>query len=276
MSDSESSPDPLFSITKEYPFFARTPRRRALAEKLDHLLGLAGLSEMVAQIPLGYHNPYQSGRQFMSVTIKGREEFHKQIPKEGPTIVVANHPFGALDALIASELTIEARPDTLVFGNAVLTHPCQTDFFLPLEILDESPAAARLNLASMRKALAHLKSGGSLVIFPAGEVERWRWSSLQIEEGAWTPHLARLAQKSKATIVPLAFSDENPLWFHLPGALHPTLRLLALPRSFLSLRGKTIPVHTGAPLRHSDLPKDPAKWTKVVRDTVLTLANRDN
>lgn len=268
------SPDPLFALARQYPAFAKSPGRLQLAARLDRWLGLAGLSEMPASIPIGHRNPYLAGRQFMDVEIEGAGEFANQMPQSGPVLVVANHPYGALDALIASDLTLASRPDTLVFGNAVLAHPVHREWFLPLEILDESPAARRLNLESMRRALLHLKNGGCVLIFPAGEVERWRWPRLSIEEGQWTTHLARLAQKSQAQILPLAFPGENPLWFHLPGALHPTLRLLALPRAFLSLRGHTIPVRTGRALKCDDLPLDPLAFTHTVRRHVLQLANR--
>lgn len=271
----DQSPDPIFALAKEFPFLARSARRRKFADKLDRILGLAGLSAMPASIPSGHRNPYQAGRQFMDLTIDGRDEFEALIPKTGPTLVVANHPYGALDALVASELTLAARPDALIFGNAVLAHPAHTKWFLPLEILDESPAARRLNLKTMRRALAHLKSGGCVLIFPAGEVERWRWSKLRIEEGQWTNHLARLAQKSNASILPLGFPGENPLWFHLPGALHPTLRLLALPRAFLSLRSQSIPIRTGSPLSSAQLPSAPSEFIDFVRKTVLGLANRE-
>ncbi len=268
------SPNPLFALEKEYPFFAQTPLRRRIAAKLDHLLGLAGMSDMLASIPPGHRNPYQSSREYIEAEIEDRTEFNKLIPQSGPTIVVANHPFGALDAIVASELALTARPDTLVFGNAVLSHPAQNEWFLPLEILDDSPASRQVNLQSMKRALLHLRKGGCIVIFPAGEVERWRWSQLSIQEGVWTTHLARLVLKSGASILPLGFPGENPLWFHLPGAIHPTLRLLALPHAFLSRRGETVPVKVGPPISISNLPKNPDELTAAVRDQVLKLANR--
>ena len=272
----QESPDPLFAIEKQYPFFARTPRRRRIAAKLDKILGIAGLSAMVSSVPVGHRNPYQAGHQFLDVTIDGADEFLAKIPKSGPTVVVANHTYGPLDALIASDLTLRVRPDALIFGNAVLEHPVHKEWLLPLEILDESPAARRLNLQSMRRALSHLKAGGCVLIFPAGEVERWRWSRVRVEEGEWTTHLARLALKSQATILPVAYPGENPLWFHLPGALHPTLRLLALPHAFLSFRGKTIPIRTGNPLPIKTLPSDPKALTTAVRQIVLRLAGRED
>ncbi|MGJ8725663.1 MAG: 1-acyl-sn-glycerol-3-phosphate acyltransferase [Roseibacillus sp.] len=272
----QENPNPLFALAKQYPFFARTPRRRRIAAKLDQIIGLAGLSAMPASIPIGHRNPYQAGHQYLDIAIEGTDDFLAKIPKTGPTLVVANHPYGALDALIASDLTLRVRPDALIFGNAVLVHPVHEEWLLPLEILDESSAARRRNLDSMRRALTHLQAGGCVLIFPAGEVERWRWPRLRIEEGAWTAHLARLALKSKATILPLAYPGENPLWFHLPGALHPTLRLLALPRAFLSLRGRTIPIRTGQPIPIESLPSDPHALTEAVRQVVLRLAGRED
>ena len=270
----EENPNPLFALEKQYPFFKRTPRRRRIAAKLDKIIGIAGLSEMPASVPIGHRNPYQAGHQFLEVTIDGTEEFLAKMPKTGATLVVANHPYGALDALIASDLTLRVRPDAGIFGNAVLIHPVHNEWLLPLEILSKSPDATRRNLQSMRSALSHLKSGGCVLIFPAGEVERWRWPKLRVEEGEWTTHAARLALKSGATILPVAFPGENPLWFHLPGAIHRTLRLLALPRAFLSLRGKTIPIRTGDPIPIEALPSDPIAFTEAVRQHVLRLGGR--
>lgn len=269
------NPNPLFALEKEYPFLARGPRRRKLAAWLDQVLGLAGLSAMPASVPPGHRNPYRAGRHFMEVGIDGAEDFAKHVPRSGPTLIVANHPYGAMDAVVASDLTLRARPDALIFGNAVLVHPVHEDWLLPLEILDSSPAARRMNLDSMRRALVHLKGGGCVLIFPAGEVERWRWGRLRVEEGRWTHHLARLAQKSHATVLPLGFPGRNPLWFHLPGALHPQMRLFALPRAFLSLRGKTVSIRTGNPLFADKLPSDPQEFTETVRQVVLHLAGRD-
>lgn len=275
-SSEQESPDPLFALAKQFSFLTQTPLRRKIAAKLDQILGLASLSDMIASIPKGHRNPYQSAHQYLKVTIDGVDDFFSQIPQTGPTLVVANHPYGALDPLILSDLALQARPDTLVFGNTVLTHPIQEEWFLPLEIIDESPAARRLNLDSMRRALNHLKAGGCIVIFPAGEVERWRWPRLRVEEGEWTTHLARLAQKSNASILPVAFPGENPLWFHLPGALHPTLRLLALPHASLSFKGKNIPIRTGPPLHTKNLSSEPKTFTETVRKAVLELAGRND
>ncbi|MEM9079172.1 MAG: 1-acyl-sn-glycerol-3-phosphate acyltransferase [Verrucomicrobiota bacterium] len=266
--------DPLFSLERSYPFFRKSPLRQKIARLLDRTLGLDQLSSIPANVPHGYQNPYQHARQQRGWTIDDLDNFSARIPKSGPTIVIANHPYGALDAFIASELTLTSRPDMRVFGNAVLNHPCHQHCFLPLEILDESPEARRRNLQSLRTALTHLKNGGCLLIFPAGEVERWRWSTRRIEEGPWTPHLARLAQKSHATILPTAFPGENPLWFHLPGTIQPTLRLLAMPRAFLNLEKSTIPFRTGSPIPPQNLPSNPQNLTAFLRKNVLQLANR--
>ena len=43
-----------------------------------------------------------------------------QIPKSGPVVVVANHPYGVLDGIVVSWLVSKVRSDFVVLTNAIL------------------------------------------------------------------------------------------------------------------------------------------------------------
>ena len=86
-------------------------------------------------------------------------------------------------------------------GNAELAAiPGMGERLLPLRILGEQ-GAERGNIATLRRALAHLRAGGLLGIFPAGAVAHWHWESARVEDPPWPPHAARLIRKSGADIV---------------------------------------------------------------------------
>ena len=44
-----------------------------------------------------------------------------RIPRTGPLVVVANHPHGLADGLVAMDFLLRARPDALVVGNRWLS-----------------------------------------------------------------------------------------------------------------------------------------------------------
>ena len=93
-----------------------------------------------------------------------------RIPRSGPLVVVANHPFGALDGMILAALLGSVRRDVKVMANYVLSRvPEMRDLFIFVDPFGGNDATAH-NQNPMREAIRWLKSGGVLVAFPAGEV----------------------------------------------------------------------------------------------------------
>jgi hypothetical protein len=114
-----------------------------------------------------------------------------QLPGIGPLMIVANHPFGGADALSLGMACRAQRPDCLMLGNKLASEfPGIGEVTLPLYIMGQEDAA-RKNASTLRKALGHLKGGGSLCVFPSGEVAHWRGAS--VEESPWSHHIASLA-----------------------------------------------------------------------------------
>jgi len=98
------------------------------------------------------------------------EEDFKRIPAEGPFVIVSNHPLGALDGILMMHIIGKVRPDFKVMGNFLLHR------INPLEpmVIAVNPFETRKEAynssSGMRAAFRHVKEGGCLGIFPAGEV----------------------------------------------------------------------------------------------------------
>ena len=149
------------------------------------------------------------------------------LPQEGPLVVVSNHPFGVLDGIVMCALMRRARPDFLVLTNAVLLRaPEMRDHMLPIDFT-ETIEAQRANVASRAKALAHLRNGGCVVIFPAGAISTSpdRLGLHPAVDPPWTPYLARLVQSAKAPVAPIFFRGQNSRLFQIVSHISPTLRL---------------------------------------------------
>ena len=124
----------------------------------------------------------------------------------------------------------------------------------------------------LREALAHVRSGGVLVVFPAGAVAHWQWSSARVEDPRWPAHTARLVKKSGADVLPVWISGRNGPLFQLLGALHPLLRSALLPRAFLARKGQRVSCEAGALLDSSEMPEDVGRMTDVLRAAVEEIA----
>ncbi len=217
------------------------------------------------------------GRQLeeLGITVRAEGIPKNEIPATGPVVFAANHPFGGADAMALGNLALTRRPDTRILANEFIgsLEPLRKAL-IPVDVFG-GPGAARKNLLGMRAAARHLDQGGALVIFPAGEVAHRDWGHREIEEQPWKPHVARLARRGRATVIPVYFEGRNSLFFQALGLLHPYLRTAWLARELLGLRGRAIRMKLGRPM-----PPDPA-WETLSdealaarwRSTVLSLGN---
>jgi putative hemolysin len=172
-----------------------------------------------------------------------------RIPRTGPLIVVANHPFGALDGLLLLDLLARVRADVKLLGNQWLeTLPELADHLLPVDVLG-GRAAVRRNARTLRGALHWLRQGGCVGIFPAGEVAHVVDGDARVVDSAWNSTAGELAVRVGASVVPVFFEGANSRLFRAVGRLHPLLRTVLLPSELLAKRGSRISVRVGVPIQ---------------------------
>ena len=170
------------------------------------------------------------------------------IPRSGPVLVTANHPFGLLEGALVATLLPRLRPDVRILANSVLAAiPELRDLCI---FADPSGArgAVAANASALKECLGWLARGGLLVAFPAGEVSHLRWRDGSVADGPWNPAVARLAQRTGAATVPFHFRGSNSLAFQMAGLIHPALRTLELPRELFNKRGRRIGIRIGRPV----------------------------
>lgn len=176
----------------------------------------------------------------------------QNIPATGPFIVVANHPFGALDGLALIRAIGEVRPDTKVMANFLLQNvePIK-DFFLSVNPF-EGMKTAYNNISGLKAAMSHVEQGLPLAIFPAGEVSTFQGDLKTIADRKWQNSAIKIIKKAKVPVIPVYFDGTNSRIFHLLGLIHPGLRTLALPSEMLKKKGKTMRLRIGKPIGVKD------------------------
>lgn len=169
------------------------------------------------------------------LTVNGELE---QIPREGPLVIVSNHPFGGIDGMALMSKILLVRPDAKLLINIALgVFPDLRASCLPLDVLSENAQSRALNMASLRMANTHLEQGGAVVFFPSGTVSHWQWGK-GITDPQWQPTPARLAIRHNAPILPIHFHGRNSILFNMAGLIHPLLRTVLLPSEMRKHMGK--------------------------------------
>jgi putative hemolysin len=210
--------------------------------------GIAGIEVVAGSLDFEA-NPGEFARQALArlgvqYTLAAAEL--QQVPESGGVIIIANHPFGGVDGLIAINALYARRPDLKLLANGMLGRlkPLK-DAVLPVDALGSN---ARSNARSVRDALRHVAAGGALFTFPAGEVAHVRWGLPGVVDPPWTAAASRMIRLSNAPIVPMHFEGRNSALFQILGLVHPLLRTLLLPRETLNKTGTNVQVRIGAPI----------------------------
>lgn len=184
----------------------------------------------------------------IAVNIATREL--ERIPKSGAVVVVANHPFGGIEGLILAAALLRVRPDAKVLVNEMLAMiPELRPLWILVDVLSGKGHAAMKNTRGLKESLAHLRKGGVLGVFPAGTVSHLHLSQRRVTDPAWSPHVAALARKTGAAVVPVFFAGSNRAVFQIAGLLNAKLRTALLPREFLAKRHARVRMRIGTPVR---------------------------
>ncbi|HVN94940.1 MAG TPA: GNAT family N-acyltransferase [Syntrophorhabdaceae bacterium] len=167
------------------------------------------------------------------------------IPTEGPLVIVSNHPFGGLEGLILGALLPGVRPDTKIMANYLLSRIPQLRGILIAVDPFETKDSTTKNLKPLRQALAWLRAGHALTVFPSGTVSSLNLQERRIVDPRWHEAVAGLVRKSGASVLPVFFEGANSALFQAAGLLNAKLRTALLPHELLKKRNSTVKIRIG-------------------------------
>ncbi|HYD43521.1 MAG TPA: GNAT family N-acyltransferase [Anaeromyxobacter sp.] len=238
----------------------------ALAEKA---LGLEELDHLYPRFQSLCGEPWDAALEVLQVGV----DLHGNLdlPAAGPVLVVANHPLGGLEGVALLKLLKAKRPDTLLVASQLLRVPELQPHLIGLDLFGPRSRhlSARTLRTGLRQALRHLRSGGCLACFPAGET-----SNLDLP---WNPWVVRLAQRAKAPVLPLWFAGKgsNPAASQAARLLHHTIRSMLVAKKVLKRQGTTLRVEAGGLIQAKRLASlAPDQAIALVRSHTALLANR--
>jgi putative hemolysin len=224
------------------------------------------------------HEPLDFGTRALNalgVSAEVSDEELRQVPSAGSLVVVANHPFGAIDGLVLLSLLSRVRPDVKLLGNRLLQHfPQLRPNLIEVDVFGRRNAVGR-NSVAVRRAIRWLTRGGCVLLFPAGEVAHHCDSAGNAVDSDWQLTAAVLASRGSASVLPIFFSGSNSALFRAAGRIHPLLRTALLPREMWVRRGTMVRVRVGPLVRPEELAarSTPRERTVLLRSRVELLSH---
>jgi len=251
-----------------YAHSAETKSGRAMIRLMENTTGRLRLIKRAD----GYEREVADGRDFwdvlverygLSLDITGGTLAN--IPKTGPVILIANHPYGILDGLMMGHILSRTRGDFRILANHVFRKAEDLDrVILPISF-EASKEAMRTNIETRKTALNYLGEGGAIGIFPGGTVSTGVKPFSHPMDPGWRGFTARMVAKSNATVVPVFFDGHTSRLFQIASHLHSTLRVGLLIKEFKKRVDMPVEVVVGDPIGRDVL--DPlAKDSKAMMD----------
>ncbi|WP_170381239.1 lysophospholipid acyltransferase family protein [Ruegeria atlantica] len=261
-----------------YAHSAETKSGRMVIKVMENATGRLRLIKRAD----GYEKEVAKGKDFWSVMV-GRYGLSldvvggslSNIPRNGPLILIANHPYGILDGMMLGHMLSQTRGDFRILANHVFRKAEDLDrIILPISF-DDTKEAVKLNLDTRKTALNYLSEGGAIGIFPGGTVSTGARPFSHPMDPGWRGFTARMVAKSDATVIPVFFDGHTSRLFQIASHLHSTLRMGLLIKEFKKRVDTPVKVVVGEPIGRDvldPLAKDTRKMMDFLRKATYELS----
>ena len=237
------------------------PKKAAFIRVMEALTGKLTILRLVREFerrgaPQGQAF-WRAALDVMGIELQTPQNQLDRIPKEGPLIVVSNHPHGMVDGMMFADLIGRVRSDYRILTRSLLTviDEVAGSYMIPVPF-PHDPDAQRKGVEMRATAMKHLQNGGVVALFPSGGVAASETFFGPAIEGEWNVFTAKMIRRSGAQVLPVKFQGQNSRAYQIANQLSPMLRQgLLLHEIVHSLNKPQSPI-VGHPLTQDDM----AEW----------------
>ena len=225
-------------------------------EMIDATQGMSGREIM----------DYMSDLLHLGVSLRGAEN----IPKNGPALLVPNHPGGIADGIAVYDALRGIRDDVCFVANrdAIRASAGLADIIIPVEwrVVERNMGKSKETARAINQAF---KDGRLVVIFPSGRLAEPTIRGLK--ERPWEPTALRTAGNNEVPVIPMFVKAENTVFYYLTWYINTELKDMTLFREIVKKEGRPYQMTIGEPFRVDRLNKDEAEvMTSRLREFVVT------
>lgn len=230
--------------------------KRWIIRTVERLTGSKKLQRIYRELYEESPNPFdvwENAMNKLDIKVAYDDSQLNKIPRSGPLIFVANHPFGVVDGAIMLHIVSRVRRDYFLLINSVLAdEPMMKGHLLPVDF-NNTPAAKATNINTKAETTRRLNEGEALAIFPSGGVAtslKWRGP---VEEFPWRRFICGRIHETRCSVVPIYFYGQNSKLFQTVSKLSMNMRLGLLLHEILNKRNTTIEVEIGDPISYAEM-----------------------
>tara|TARA_Y100000591_G_scaffold314828_1_gene321802 strand:+ start:677 stop:1501 length:825 start_codon:yes stop_codon:yes gene_type:complete len=255
--------------------------QRLIIKTIERVTGKKKLEKLYNQYSKSNNNPqmfWSDILNVMNIRIKNKSNNKIVIPRSGPLMIIANHPFGIVDGLILCSIVSKVRNDFKIMTHETLKLLPQLDkYILPVDFSGNDRTSIRNNINTASKAKKHLENKGVIIIFPSGSVSTAKSLKSEAQDDEWKPFPARLVHETNTDILPIYFDGKNGLLFHLFASKmkSSTLKYSSYIHETRKKIGKEIDIYAGSIIKYDNIShiKDKNSLIQYLKDKTYNLKN---
>ena len=263
--------DPL--IAERAPWlYGASPLAPVARRGLMSLLGYqrtVTLGELYQDWPTDHIMHHLAGLLARDMRVSGLDN----IPRQGPALIVANHPTGIADGIMLHHALFPLRPDMFIYANSDILRilPQFESLIAPVEwrVDKRTRAKTRETMEYTKRAIDQGRVG---VIFPSGRLAKRR--GLRLHERDWMASAAMIARKYDLPVIPLHIRARNSALFYIFDLIHPTLRDITLFYETLNKDRQPYRLTVGEPISAAALPAKSEDAIEFLKEQTLALGGR--
>jgi len=222
-------------------------QNKVIKHILFSIIGIYGMDKIYDKV-YDLHSDLSFVDKFLhikNVKLKVSDEQLALIPTKGPLLIVANHPYGAIEGLAMMSLLKRVRSDMKLMVNFVLRDiPELHDDLVLVDSLGDKNKS-RNSLGGVRATVKYLNNGHVIGVFPAGKVSVYNRKENKVTDLQWSKFVGTLAQRVKCDVQCMFFEGRSSNFSQFLGIMNPILQLLWVAREFLNFSNKSLTVRIG-------------------------------
>ena len=220
---------------------------------------------------------WEKALELLDIELICPQKYIDRIPKTGPLVMVANHPFGFVDGLVLANLVSQVRPDLKILTRAFFASVPDIEENMVAVAFPHDENSVQKNIAVRKEVMEHLANAGAVILFPAGRVATAPTPFGQAVEHDWNPFTSKMILKSKARVVPVYFAGQNSRWYQMVQLYSATLRQSLMMYEIKRAIGKPQAPIVGEPIERDEIDPwvlNPRGFMAHLRDHTLSLKDK--